>query len=103
MHVFYAPGENTYAREHRDEHRISNPRRINQFYRMRPAWEPFLMIVYLLAAASEGAIFAAPVGAKPRMPDGGEWPTGWAVDHTGRRGAAGKSKLVSGEKPKHCD
>ncbi len=31
---------------------------------------------YVLTAASEGTIFAAPVGAKARMPDGGSGPPG---------------------------
>ena len=33
-----------------------------------PAWRIVLM------AASEGSIFAGPVGATPPMPGGGEWP-----------------------------
>jgi hypothetical protein len=46
MHVFYATRQTAYAREHRNAHRISNSRKINQFYNAPPALEPFPMSAY---------------------------------------------------------
>ncbi len=48
----------------------------------------------MLTAASEGTIFAVQVGAKARMPDGGEWPTGRPANHTGRREQRGKANWL---------